>query len=65
MTLLGLLEPEDEGTKLLKNSGDSTHNETASHPKDIQMDTAASSETWACIYDNTWHHVSLPSEPQI
>jgi hypothetical protein len=65
MILLGLLDPEDEGTTVLQNTGNYTHNDTAPHPKDVKTDTAVMSETWARIYDTRWHHISWSSEPQI
>jgi len=49
MILLGLLDPEDEGTMLLQNTGNYTQNDTTAHPEYINMATAGSSGTWAHI----------------
>jgi hypothetical protein len=65
MILLGLLDPEDEGTMLLQNTGNYTQNDTTAHPQYINMATAGSSGKRAHICGTTWHHLSLPSEPQI
>jgi len=65
MILLGLLDTEDEGTTLLQNIWNYTQNDTTAHPEYINMATTGSSGTQAHIYGTTWHHLSLPSEPQI
>jgi len=65
MILLGLLDPEDEGTMLLQNIGNCTQNDTKAHPEYTNMATAGMSGTRAHIYGTTWHHLSLPAEPQI
>jgi len=65
MILLGLLAPEDEGTMPLQNIGNYTQNDTTAHPEYINMATAGSSGTRAHLHGTTWHHFSLPSEPQI
>jgi hypothetical protein len=49
MILFGLLDPEDEGTMLLQNTGNYTQNDTTAHPEYINMATARSSATWAHI----------------